>query len=260
MTYNPDFNHTVQTRSRIGYSAIGALGQFKIVSIMNLLQDAASDHAALLGLSGFDLAKKNLTWVISRYRIDIKRAPSWSDDITIKTWRQPWKNLYELRHFAITDKKDRDIVRAKAAWVMVKKENKKPVRLSRFIPGTENIKRNSPEDTLFNVLNPPEKTDCLHSFKVRMSDLDLNRHVNNAIYVGWAVETVPEYLNLEFRPRRIDVRFQNESFYGDPIASKTEIIQMKTHVKTRHSIFKTDPKLELARLNILWKPFNRSGE
>ncbi|MEA1966784.1 MAG: thioesterase [Thermodesulfobacteriota bacterium] len=243
-----------QKYGEITYSALGSMGQLKIVNILNLLQDTAAEHASLLKISGFDLAKKNLAWVISKYRIKILSNPPWLEKLLIKTWRFPWKNLYELRHFQITGKNGAEIINATAAWVMVKKSNGLPVRLSRYLE-KEMYTNNSTDITdPFHDLKKIEKIDFQLPFKIRMQDLDLNRHVNNAIYVGWAVETVPEDILNNFIPEKIDVLFQKESFYGDKITSKTEITEKNHNPLTLHSIISNNSKRELAFINILWKP------
>ena len=60
----------------MGYSTMDDQGLMKIVSIMNFLQDTASEHAGYLGVSGFDLARHDFTWVIHRYQIEIHAHPS----------------------------------------------------------------------------------------------------------------------------------------------------------------------------------------
>ena len=84
-------------KANVGYSCLDSLGKLKIVSILNFLQDAASEHASLMGVSGFDLARKNLAWVIARYQIEIETFPNWMDDIKIETWRTPVKKHLRVK-------------------------------------------------------------------------------------------------------------------------------------------------------------------
>ncbi|MFH1156518.1 MAG: acyl-ACP thioesterase domain-containing protein [Pseudomonadota bacterium] len=251
-----------EKHDRISYSNIGSTGHLKIVSILNYLQDAASEHAYLMGASGFDLATQNLAWVISRYELILLDNPDWQEEICIKTWRTPWKNLYEIRQFSITGKQDRPILDARAAWVMVKRENSRPVRLSRFLPETSWENQAGPlvaPQELFSDLGVPARCDFSLPFKIRMHDLDLNGHVNNAIYVEWAVETVPESMLSAFSPNHVRVSFHRESFYGDGIISITEIIEHPQHPETVHAITRKDGNVELARVSIRWKPMDRNG-
>lgn len=302
-----------EKKMNIGYSTIGKQGVLKIVSIMNFLQDAASEHAACMGISGFDLAKENLAWVISRYHIEIKSHPAWQDKIIIKTDRFSCKNLYEIRSFTITldeankimetippdygeersirtdlssereDKAIREtqeklLLNAMVCWVMVNKKNGRPVRLSRFTnkemydtadsieSGLYQSGENSGSlqsgrglESYFKELIKPGKIHYQLPFKVRMHDLDLNGHVNNAIFVEWGVETVPEEILSRFYPATIDVMFIRESLYGDIIISHTEIGEISGIPVTFHSIIRQQDQTELARLNICWHPLEQSS-
>ncbi len=246
------FIHTRKTR--VGYSTLDSRGELKIVSILNLLQDTASEHASAMGVSGFDLASKNLAWVIVRYQIEIKASPAWQEAITIETWRTPVNNLYELRQFRITGHSALEVVTASAFWVMIKKKNSRPVRLSRYLP-ERYLEQKTPEDlSTLKTLEKPVRVDFELPFKVRMHDLDLNGHVNNAIYLEWAVETVPPAFLLANRPEHLEVTFQRESFYGDIIVSRTQIDTTGDQLRTFHTIMDMQTNTERARINILWRP------
>lgn len=268
---------------KIGYSTLDHRGNLKIVSIMNFLQDAASEHAAQMGVSGFDLARKNLGWVISRYHIEINHYPAWQESIHIKTFRFPYKNLYEMREMTLCSSNDKTIqtknIQAKVCWVMVNKHNGRPLRLSRFmesamcepmcgstfetmykaIAGSKYDNYHPESRYHFPDIEKPLKTDLQLPFKVRMHDLDLNGHVNNAIFVEWAVETVPEEVLSQYTPMTIDVIFHKESLYGDSIISRTDLckhLELQT-LLTRHVIIRKKDLTELAYLNIKWRRLER---
>ena len=249
------FSHIKKTS--VGYSTLDSHGKLKIVSILNFLQDAASEHAAEMGVSGFDLAQKDLAWVIVRYQIEIKTSPAWREDIEIETWRTPLKNLYELRQFRITGSDAVEILTARALWVMIKKKNNRPVRLSSYMPDRFLKGQTTDDSPSFKTLKAPERTNLELPFKVRMHDLDLNEHVNNAIYLEWAVETVPQHVLLTHQPENLEVTFQRESLYGDKILSRTEIVPLGDSLMTCHLIMDTRTDTERARINILWRPQNK---
>ena len=260
MTQEPSPDCIFNKKIRINYSDLDFRGRLKIISILNILQDSASIHASKLGISGFELARKNFAWVVSRYQIKIVKLPGWNDDISIKTWRVPFKNLYEFRYFNIKDKTGSDIINAAGIWIMVKKENCRPVRLSRFLPDfMSNANLNMTvenSDILDKILKLPETIHCQIPFIVRINDLDLNQHVNNAVYLEWAVETIPWEFAKIYRPEKIDISFHKASFYGDTILSKTEIVKNSSFPATLHTITGNRQKIpvEFARVNIEWAP------
>lgn len=241
------------------YSCIGPFGRLKITGIFNMLQDAAVEHAAQLEISGMDIAKQNLFWVISRYQLRIGENPGIGKQLCLSTWRTSANNLYEHRFFRIRDDRDRTVVNAVGQWVMVNRKNKRPCRLTTFMP--ESMLADSvskPEDPSFPKIVPLDRSDLEYGFKIRMHDLDLNRHVNNTVYIEWAVETVPGEILEAFNPAVIDVRFYKESFYKDHITSGTRIEWKEGLPFTIHSIRKSETGDELAGININWKPMEKS--
>lgn len=250
MTGTTDFTETFT----IGYSTLDAQGLIKLVSILNFLQDTASAHAHHLGASGMDLARKKLSWVIHRYHIDIHDHPRWLESIAVKTHRHAWKNLYEVRDVAMESPgRSIPLVSARMIWIMVIKKNQRPVRLDRFLCDAMVAQHPVAPPDLYRLC-PTDRVDAELSFKVRMHDLDLNGHVNNAVYVEWAVETLPRYFLETYRPGTIDVVFHGQAFYGDAVLSQTQIDRTGPGPVTRHTIYKkTDMDHPLTTLNVSWK-------
>lgn len=248
---NPFTPYELHLKNR--YSHIGAFGRLKITGIFNMLQDAAVEHAARLKISGVDIAQHNLFWVISRYQLRIEGNPGIEETLHLSTWRNSANNLYEHRFFRIRDGKDRDMIKAVGQWVMVSRNTGRPCRLTTCFPEAMLSGPSENAESLFPKIIPPDRTDLEYGFKIRMHDLDLNRHVNNTVYIEWAVETVPIEILETYTPETIDVRFFKESFYQDHITSGTRI-EWKCGVPfTMHSIRKTDTGDKLAGINIYWK-------
>ena len=76
-------------------------------------------------------------------------------------------------------------------------------------------------DDAFARLKPPAEADLTSPFRVRYSDLDVNRHVNNVRYAEWAVESVPEETLYTCRLRSLELQFHAEAVYGDTVLVHT---------------------------------------
>ena len=167
----------------VRYAETGINGKIKPVSILNYLQDIASEQTGVLGVSAFDLFPKNLAWVVYRYQIRILNYPCWKDQLRIRTWRSPLNNLYELREYEIFDDNDNLLISSKSSWILTSISTKKPVRLNKNLP-PELIK--DKQQTISNdLLSLPSITsqDITMPFDIRMHDLDFNRHINHSVYV-----------------------------------------------------------------------------
>ncbi len=235
------------------YSMMGANNHVRMDRLLSLFQDVAGIHAHQMGVSGFDLAEKQLKWVISRYQIRVIEPLQWPGPYVLKTWRYPWKNLYEIREFEVVSPQGVTQVQALSVWVMVRAENTRPVRLSYHMPpGLLHETAPAPPDLWTNT---PDLSRWEHkkSFPIRIHDLDLNQHVNNTRYVAWALESLPMPWLFSHVPVTLVIGFLKETFYPGTVTVKTSVSEDTAPVTTCHGIFNETGDHTLAALTLTWK-------
>jgi medium-chain acyl-[acyl-carrier-protein] hydrolase len=87
----------VYTRQfRVRYSETGSDGLLKPVQIFKYFQDAASEHAYEMGVSGLHLRPRNLAWVVLKYQVKFLSYPRWNQIVYLKTWRHAERNRGQL--------------------------------------------------------------------------------------------------------------------------------------------------------------------
>jgi medium-chain acyl-[acyl-carrier-protein] hydrolase len=231
---------------------MGPGGRVKLGSLLNYFQEAASEHAEILGASVIDLISKNLTWVLSRYHIKIFRYPLWKESLQLTTWPSVQKGLFALREFEIRDGQNHLLSAATSSWMMLAIRSKRPVPLTGNLPEyPKDPRRAIPDD--FAPLPKAEKTDLEMSFRVEMRDLDWNRHVNHVVYIEWAAETAPKDILEHFLPAEIEVDFRGEALFGETVISRTEVLSLGSEPVLVHQISKDKDQKELTRLRTVWK-------
>ena len=247
---------------QIRYSECGASQRIKIVNIFHYLQDAADEHALSLGISAGQLQSHGYAWILYKSGLKINRYPLQGETISIRTW--PWmqRNLYELRMLEVRDEEGQMLFEANTCWLMVDLAKGNPVRLNRT-PFIEILRgENEIRDDFRNIPSLTESESEI-TFKVRLHDLDANRHVNNAIYPEWAIETIPQWgKNMDmmekyqyYRPYRIEINYQNPALYGDRVLCQTAMTESVPDPVFLHRISRESDKKELARLRTTWKNF-----
>lgn len=244
-----------EEKIRVRYAETGVQGLIKPVSAFNYFQDIMSRHCGLMKASAYDLFANGFAWVVIKYHITITRYPRWNDSITVRTWRSPHKDLYELRQFEIYDDKGSLLILGKSTWIVVNLKTKKPARLSRSLPAEMISGSSHPvKDDIKSVPNITDP-DSERFFNIRMHDLDFNTHVNNSVYIVWALETVPENIITQYRPEEILIRYINESLYGDRIKSEIEQETDQPQPVFFHKLTSENTKKENTRLKTIWKRF-----
>lgn len=214
MEYRIDF--------RVGHSEVGAHGRMRVVNAVNRFQDIAGEHADSLGLGVRDLLSKGYTWVLHQLRLTFNRTAVAGEALSIRTWYRPERNLYSLRDFAMEDAGGERVIFGESSWVVLDLKKGRPVRLSAAMPASYEENRSEDFPTGFREIQELDEPDTEILFNVRLHDLDINRHVNNARYLEWALEGIPMEVLGSSRPAVVEALFRMPARYGDIIVSQVK--------------------------------------
>lgn len=249
----------MQTRSPIFQQSIrprtfesGPWGYLKYNRLHDYLQNAAADHAEDLGVSFDFLKPRGLAWIISRFHIQIERAPFMDEEFSIETWPSQLQRLYAIREWRVLGQEGAPMAAATSAWLLVNAKNWRPCRPERHLPDFPTYNLRMVEDS-FPRLPDLHSEDEMKHFQVRMHDLDLNRHVNNAVYLEWALESVPEKIWNEMRLAEVECAFNGMAFYGDNIVSRISLKYDNEDARCIHLLQRQSDGKELTRLVTRWK-------
>ena len=202
-----------------------ASGRLKPASFMNLAQEAAGQHAVYLGFGYDDLIATNTAWILSRVHIRFVDTPMWKDDVVLTTWHKGLNRLFFVRDFRLTDKEGRTRVEATTSWLVMNLETRRLVRDPQLREGSECL-----EDVIATpagkVQMPKDvESQLMFEHLVAYSDIDVNGHANNAMYMQWAMDAV-DYDIASTRPvKEVTINFNHETKAGDVVALYKSIIK-----------------------------------
>jgi medium-chain acyl-[acyl-carrier-protein] hydrolase len=225
-------------------------GSIQTIPFLEYILEAAGEHAAHGGLAVTDLFKKGLTWVLSRFHVEISRYPNWSETVEIKTWPSGRGPLFAVRDYEISDALG-PLAVATSSWLIVDLKTRRPVRASEHLEDFPLLEKRALADD-FPAINPPAREDVIKEFPVFYSDIDLNRHVTAAVYIHRALETVPDDVLFGYRPASIEVNFRGEAFYGDRLRSRVERIDEGKSPRFQHLLSRASDDKELTLLRTTW--------
>ncbi|MBT1073289.1 acyl-[acyl-carrier-protein] thioesterase [Pelotalea chapellei] len=243
------FEHSFQ----VHYHELDYNGNVRPVTLLNYLQDAAGMHARQLGVSVVDLREKGLTWVLSRIHIIFERYPRADESVLVRTWPSTREGFFSCREFELLDRQGCCTARATTSWAALNVATRRPVLLDKYLPSYPLLARRAVEDDFASLpLLPPEAETVELSFRVQRSDLDINQHVNNTIYAGWALETVLEDL-ARGTLAELEISFRAEALYGQSVLSRCAVIKGTDMPCCLHQIVEKKNGHELARLRTKWR-------
>ena len=196
-----------------------AAWRLKPVSFMNFAQEAAGNHAVYLGFGYDDLIASNTAWILSRMHVVFTDTPKWKDELTLTTWHKGLNRLFFLRDFILTDKEGHERVKATTSWLVLDLATRRLVRDPKLMEDgtvcTENV-----IETPADKVQMPKGIEAVHMMDhvVAYSDVDMNGHTNNAMYMQWAMDAV-DYDLASSRPvREFTINFNHETKYGDVVS------------------------------------------
>jgi len=226
-------------------------GKAKLIPLLDYLQDAAGLHAKQLGVAVTDLKANNLTWILSRYHVKILCYPDAGETVTVETWPSASKSRFALREFEMTSENGSVLLQATTSWLVMDLVRRRPVSLEGVLPDFPLLKKRALEDD-FKPLPVFDGADRELSTQVFNQDLDWNRHVNNTVYIRWAVETVPPEVLHERRLMEVEVNYRGEAFYGEMILSRAKREGNGEGPCFSHQLLNRDTGKELTRLRTVW--------
>jgi len=227
-------------------------GKASIVSIYNILIEAAWAHAQVMDWGYDSLKSNNLFWVLSRMYFQIEKYPAWQDQITLSTWSAGTDGMYAYREYIVENERGEILLRASSAWLILEIESHKIFRLSDY-------RSTFPKLTDMNACRNPKRIkpdvhpDKLNYYAVQFSDLDINQHFNSVKSVERVLDDFGiEFLN-KYEPAELEVNYLKEGQAGDLIAVTCTQLSENENL---NCLVRESDGADLVVMKILWKERN----
>ena len=247
----PATPHTAQYEIR-GFEC-DPLGRIHPRRLCLLLQESATLHAAELGVGVDTLIDGGIAWVMSQLKLEIDRWPTAGETLTVETWPEAASGTRTDRRFRMLDRKGQELGRAITLWLVMDLERRRPTRLPEFITsGLEGVIR-STRPTRLDPIPSLEEAQREQRIQVGFSDIDMVHHANNAAFVQWAVECVPESLWSTHDPAEVEVHYLSECRLGDIVVSQVAPVEDSVKSAAHHRLIRSSDGVEVARARSLWR-------
>lgn len=195
----------------------GPEGNMKLQLILDCLQDIAAEHAEKLKCGMEDLIASRRIWVLSRLKIRILRFPGLKEELRLLTYPSGHDRLSASRQYNISCKGE-ELVQGSSAWVMLDGTTYRPIPMDKAFEAP--LPRNEDKPKYFEKFDkfPPFEENHLCSFCVGAGDIDLNCHLNNAVYARY-IEDVLERLQpgASQQISELQINFQHAGQLRDEI-------------------------------------------
>ncbi len=194
-------------------------GILKPSYLFHMLSDIMGRNAASYGASFEYHLERNLVWVLVNYEVSVNRLPKVDETVSVGTLPYSFKKMYGYRIYEIKDAQGNTLVEGKGKFVLLDYQAKRLIL---------------PDQSLLDLFVDAHKTPMALPFKkqrslqgaehvgtkktiVNPSYIDVNGHMNNAVYVALAYDFSPKDFFELTALKEIFVSYKKEAFVNDDL-------------------------------------------
>jgi acyl-ACP thioesterase len=217
--------------------------------------EAAWNHAEVLGVGHGALGRQQKLWVLGRLLLRIESYPAWGQTVHLRTWPRGISGAFALRDFEIVASDEKLLAAGASSWLILEASTHRPQRVDKVLQSLPTPVPRRALEREPDKLRPVREHSQAGTREVRYSDVDVNRHVNSARYLGWLLDSYPAQFHQTHVLRSLEVNYLAETLWPDSLSIKT---QQHAAEHFAHSIVKSNQE-EACRAELIWKPESAIG-
>lgn len=188
-------------------------GRMRLKAVLQHMQEISSAHLDALGLPYTLLREHRQVFLLSKIRLEMARRPTAAEYFELVTVPLAPVGAQFIRRNTFLDSEGRTLMRADATWMLVDPESHRILRPAEFI-GSLRYTDGGGSSLPRYRLQAPEAVPA-GGREVRLSDLDVNRHMNNAVYADICEDFLPQQAAVAGEPCGFYIHYRNEARLGD---------------------------------------------
>jgi len=233
---NNNSKYTLKNTYPVSMSEVDRIGALKPAVLLNFMQDLAAKSIEHIDekFSCENLLKIGRGWFLIRYRIEFDDYPLNISEVRVETECRGAQKMTTYRDFECFDAQSgKRLLRAVSSWFIVDLDNKSVLNIAKVYPEFLTFQKRE-DDLELRKIKASDTFDSEKVFHVRYNDLDMNGHVNNTVYITWAMEALDYDFRTTNKLKTLDIYFKHEVKYGDDIISQVKTD--KENMVTNHLI------------------------
>lgn len=202
---------------RVGSQDVDGSGRVRPERIVAMLQEVGDSHLRSYGTdykTMHDVDKK--AFVVSRMTVEFYDDINEYDELKVRTWLTEGKTVNFPRNYdAVCG--DKVVLKAYSNWGLIDLESGK------FIKFKDHDYANGPFEPAVELemserFRIPKDLDMVldHNFTVRHSQIDMNNHMNNVMYIDPMWDAIPNA--GDYVINSLSIRFFHETLLGEEVS------------------------------------------
>jgi acyl-ACP thioesterase len=186
-------------------------------SFFNYMQDIAIRNADLNGIGWEYLRPRDLFWVLSRIKLNVIKLPKWQDNICVTTHPRGSDALFAFRDFDFTDRDGTLLAHGDSYWLLLNRSTLRPQRISEQLKDTQGCGDITEDFPKLNKIITSGTPAVTKHITVEYTDLDMNQHVNNAVYAKWAASLFDLDFRMAHNLKSMQINYLTAAKYGNEL-------------------------------------------
>jgi acyl-ACP thioesterase len=190
---------------KVTTSTCDSEGKLKLYSALQMMQDCSEMWIDNEPQVKDYFARENMAQLLASRQVEIVRVPDFKEELTVTTSVYGMKPMFGFRNTFIYDAEGKPCYRTWSMGAFVDKAYGKLKRVDDTVAGSlliePQLEMNYKDR---RIILPKTEGEVLEPVKVMRSDIDYNKHLNNANYVRMAMELLPE--DFEIKGLRVEYR------------------------------------------------------
>lgn len=182
-----------------------------------LLQVSGQQTDDLNETYGNAFQDSGLTWFILQHDMTITRLPQFNDVITIETEALAYNRFFTHRRFKVWCNEVL-IVETLMRFAVVDIVERKLVRIQEKFVSHYQASLTPKLDAMTKFTKLESSLVSISHYETYYSHIDINQHVNNAVYLDWVVDSLDSEFLQTHTPKKVTIIYENEVRLGDKVS------------------------------------------
>lgn len=192
-------------------------GNIKFSALMSMMQEAADEQSALVGINNAAMLNKGLAWVLTRMAVKVEQNIKAFETLKITTCALPSRSIEFPREYALTDSEGHDVAYGVGMWSVIDMATRRLTRASE-IDGYTDMLDEHEQKYAFKKERMSLSDDFVKvgAHKVLNTEIDMLGHLNNIYYADMVENALsPEEFAIGYS--EINISYLHEARLGEII-------------------------------------------
>lgn len=196
-------------------------GKLNVAAILKALENSGNLHSDSAGDNILAGSNNNKAWVLTDWRIQIDKYPSYGNKIDVQTWAEDGKVILSTNRGFLMTSNNEVLVRGLSKWVLLDLQTNRPIKIDEELINKYNPdSKRSFEDSKFSKIDSPSTFESEKIIQLRRSDIDFNGHVHNLCYLDYALDALPVDIYKNLSIKNIRISYKTPIKDGDSVVAK----------------------------------------